>query len=232
MNNHQPDTRTRAPQRIALGSPTFGMGLLLLWAALMLLTAGDLWYLHQQEGGLEAAVNGASSLRGNWLVGLSLLAVVATAALVIYFRPSRSVLVLTGEGICLERFGRRVWQLAWSEYAGWRWYTAGDDQYRSVSLRFSRRDGTGPRVSMSAAGIAQLQQALREWAPGKKELPPQEGGGGGTGWFLVWALVVMNGGGLLYAWGDLPLMPLLIGGCLVLLAPVWLLRWAVTTEDE
>jgi hypothetical protein len=95
-------------------------------------------------------------------------------ALVLWWVPKcLSAVVLSAEGIALERLGWVAWRLPWSQYAGWGWLRKKDGP-RPIALRLVRDSGQDLALTMSEAGYRTLVAALQQWAPDKPELPGTE----------------------------------------------------------
>jgi hypothetical protein len=165
---------TRTPsRRVPVDDNRFTNGLLLLW--LYCMTGVALWlvYLVGQHGGLETAVARTRSSENNWIRWTIMAMATPTVLLIITLPTSYRAVVFSSRGIALEQFGRTVWRLPWTDYAGWFWYR--DARGELVALRFADRSGGYREIrgwnSNRLPAVFEVLDALTHWTPGRAELP-------------------------------------------------------------
>jgi hypothetical protein len=160
-------------QRIRLDDNRFANRLLLVWLMCIVGVAAWLLFIGGQHGGLEAAVAHTPSADYNWIFWAIMAVAVPTVLLVVILPASYRTVVLSSKGIALEQFGRTVWLLVWTDFAGWFWYR--DGRGEPVALRLADRAGGYREIrgwnSDRLPVVFGVLDALDHWAPGQGELP-------------------------------------------------------------
>jgi len=217
--------RQAQPRRIPLCDPVLFGVIAVACGVCFALGIGLAALMGGQAGGFETAVAQTEGGDGdNWIKILVWLAVAPFAVFCFYLPKAIHSVVVDHEGIALERRGRRLWSLPWSQYAGWRW--AVDGEGRKGALTLVATEGPPRPLVMTAAAQDDLLAALRAWAPNQPELPaiPPPIPKRNYGWFAVslGVLGLLVAG--LYQWRGLSPFPPAFIGALFLAGGIWLLK--------
>jgi hypothetical protein len=165
---------TRSCQRFPMVSPrtvvSVGAGLAIGVAIVVFGFA----HAASAHGGLAGALQVRDGRGRNGLIQLAVVQVGIAIGFMASLSGLLTVVVLSADGITLERWGKRRWHIPWSEYDGWQWEKTSEGKKVALVLfqrsRESQQLGVGWYYPTSS-GYQSLVKALDQRTPGKGEYP-------------------------------------------------------------